>query len=188
MSLRNPYVPTFVTLRTRLSPEECCRRLQPLTLPWISLVLVIPWAFSKLPVMGWVRSTGFAVRKVTVSPSISTMMQPEARAQFVVAPDGTRMRVRLGVRRWIAISSWIGLAYMIIFLEGFIFLLCRFQPNPRCDGPFTFLWPLVIPVTLELLAWLGAKQVVRDESAFLVHFLEQTLEAEEILESPAPLG
>ena len=188
MTSPNPYAPRFVTLRTRLSPEECFRRLQPLTLPGLSLVLVIPWALSKLPVMGWVRPTGFAVRKLTVSLNVSTMMQPEARAQFVVAPDGTRMRVRLGVRRWIAISSWIGLAYMIAFLEGFTFLLCRFQPNPRCNGPFTFIWPLVIPVTLELLAWLGAKQVIRDESAFLVNFLEQTLEAEEIPQIPAPLG
>lgn len=188
MSSRNPYLPRFVTLRTGLSPEECFHRLQPLTLPWLSIVLVIPWAFSKLPVMGWVWPTGFAVRKLTVSLNVSTMMQPEARAQFVVAPDGTRMRVRLGVRRWIAISSWIGLAAMIIFLEGLTFLLCRFQPNPRCNGPLTFIWPLVIPVTLGLLAWLGAKQVVRDESAFLVNFLKQTLEAEEIPKSPVPLG
>src|SRR5258708_36040876 len=118
MSLGNPYAPRFVTLRSRLSPEECFRRLQPLTLPWLSIVLVVPWAFSKLPVMGWVWPRGFAVRKLTVSFNVTTPMQPEARAQFVVASDGTRMRVRLGVRRWVAIWIWIDFAFLIIFLEG----------------------------------------------------------------------
>lgn len=188
MNSRNPYVPRFVTLRTRLSPQECFRRLQPLTLPWLSIVLVIPWAFSKLPVMGWVWPTGFALRKLTVSLKVSTILQPEAKAQFVVAPDGTHMRVRLGVRQWITISNWIGLACMIVFLQGFTFLLCRFQPNPSCNAPLAFVWPVVIPLTLELVAWLGARQVVRDESAFLVNFLKQTLEAEEIPEIPTPLG
>jgi hypothetical protein len=107
--LPKPYSPKFLTLRTHLNSEECYRRLKPLTLPWLQSMLIIPWAFSKLPLMGWVYPTGFAVRKLTVSVNISTMMQPEAKAQFVIGPDGTRMRVRLGVRRWIAISSWIGL-------------------------------------------------------------------------------
>lgn len=57
--------------------------------------------------MGWVYPTGFAVRKRTVSVNTSSM-QPEAKAQFVVAPDGTRMRVRLGPRRWVVISGYIG--------------------------------------------------------------------------------
>ena len=87
----NPYVAKFLTLRTRLSLEECCRRLQPLTLPWLSIMLVIPWAFSRLPLMGWVDPTGFAVRKRTVSRNVSLSMQPEAKTQFTVAPDGTRM-------------------------------------------------------------------------------------------------
>lgn len=182
MPLRNPYVTRIVTLRTRLSPEDCFRRLKPLTLPWLSILLVFPWAFSKLPLMGWVWPTGFAVRKLTVSLNISTMMQPEAKAQFVVAHDGTRMRVRLGIRRWVTISTWIGLAYLIIVGEGLTLLLCQFQPNPRCYSSFAYAWPIALPVVLEILAWWGAQRVVPDESASLVSFLKQTLEAEEVPE------
>lgn len=182
---KNPYVTRFVTLRTRLSPEDCFLRLKPLTLPWLSIFLVFPWAFSKLPLMGWVWPTGFAVRKLTVSFNISTMMQPEAKAEFVVAHDGTRMRVRLGIRRWVTISSWIGLAYLIIVGEGLTLFICHFQPNPRCDSPFAYAWPIAFPVVLEILAWWGAQRVVPDESVFLVNFLKQTLEAEEIPEIPS---
>ena len=180
MPALSPYTPRFVTLRTRLSPGECYRRLRPVTLPWIQIMLIIPWAFSKLPLMGWVYPSGFAVRKLTVSFKVATMMQPEAKAQFIAVPDGTLMRVRLGIRRWIAMLSWIGLVYVIIFAEGLAFLLCRLQPNPRCNVPLAFVWPIALPVAIELLAWWSAKPVVRDESAFLINFLKQTLEAEEV--------
>lgn len=183
MPLKNPYVTRFVTLRTRLSPEDCFRRLKPLTLPWLSILLVFPWAFSKLPLMGWVWPTGFAVRKLTLNTS--TMMQPEAKAEFVVAHDGTRMRVRLGIRRWVTISTWIILANMIIVGEGLTLFICRFQPNPRCHSPFAYVWLIAFPVGLEIVGWWGAQRVVPEESAFLINFLKQTLEAEEIPEIPS---
>lgn len=185
MSLLNPYAPKFVTLRTRLSPEECFRRLQPVTLPWLSIQLVIPWVTSKLPLMGWVYPTGFAVRKRTVSMIISSL-QPEAKAQFVAAPDGTCMRVRLGPRRWITVSGWIGLAFMVLFVEG-LMLLCRYQGNPRCREPLVFALPLVVPALLSVLQLWGWR-LIRDETVFLVDFLKQTLEAEEVPEIPATLG
>ena len=89
MRARCPSETRLVRLRTRLSPEDCFRRLKTLTLPWLSILLVFPWAFSKLPLMGWVRPTGFAVRKLTVSVNISTMMQPEAKAQLSSAAFST---------------------------------------------------------------------------------------------------
>jgi hypothetical protein len=59
----NPFAARFLTLRTRLSPEECSRRLQEVTLPWFSTILIIPFVTSTLPLIGWVYPTGFAVRK-----------------------------------------------------------------------------------------------------------------------------
>jgi hypothetical protein len=181
----NPYVAKFLTLRTRLSPEECCRRLQLLTLPWMSIMLVIPWAFSRLPLMGWVDPTGFAVRKRTVSRNVSFSMQPEAKTQFTVAPDGTRMRVRLGVRRWVMILNSVGTIYVALYLVGFM-LLFRFLGYPRFRGRLVVV-PLLFFALLEAFAWWDWKWF-REEEAFLITFLKQTLEAEEVPELPAQRG
>ena len=182
----NPPV-EYVTLRTRLSPEECVRRLQPLTLPWISILLVIPWAFSKLPVMGWVWPTGFALRKITIDPMKQLNgLQPEAKAQFVIAPDGcTEMRVRLGVRRWITVFGWVGMVYIVLFCEV-LNLLCRWTDGSKCKGPTTFLWPFVLPLLLLMFQIWPSRQE-RIEKTFLVNFLKQTLQAEEVPESAGGL-
>ena len=91
IALLNPFDAKFVTLRTRLSSQECFGRLQEATEPWISSMLVIPFITSRRPLWGWVYPAWFAVRKRVVADH----MQPEARANFVVVPDGTRMTVRL---------------------------------------------------------------------------------------------
>ena len=174
----------FVTLRTRLSPQECYRRLQPVTLPWLPYMLVIPWLTSKLPLMGWVDPAGFAVRK-RMEFFKSSSMQPEAKAQFVAAPDGTLMRVRVGPRRWIIIVSWVGLPFIVLYMEA-LMMLCRYQGNPRCSGPFVYVLPFVLAsVFLLFQAWGWA--AVRGEAEFLVAFLKQILEAEEAQEIPAPI-
>ena len=177
----NPPV-EYVTLRTRLSSEECFRRLQPLTLPWMSIMLIIPWAFSKLPVMGWVWPTGFALRKITIDPLKQLSgLQPEVKAQFVVLPNGgTQMHVRLGARRWITVFGWMGIVYIVLFGEALTFL-CRSTGNLRYNGPWTFLWPLVLPA-LVLVVQIWPWRQVRVEKEFLVNFLKQTLEAEELPE------
>jgi hypothetical protein len=177
----NPPV-EYVTLRTRLSPEECFHRLQPLTLPWISTLFIIPWAFSKLPVMGWVWPTGFALRKITIDPLQQLNgLQPEAKAQFVLAPEGgTQMRVRLGVRTWITVFGWVAIVYVVLFGEV-LNLLCRWTGNQRCKEPSAFLWPLVLPVLFVIFQMWPWRQV-RIEKTFLVNFLKQTLQAEEVPE------
>jgi ABC-type sugar transport system permease subunit len=168
----------FLTLRTRLSPQECFCRLQRSTLPWSSAILVIPLVTSTLPLIGWVYSTGFAVRKRALH---SNGMQPEAKASFVAVSDGTHMTVRLGTRRWVTVLNFCSLTFMML-MGGGIALLCRLQGETRCTGPSVFAMPFVIPSSLACIL-LFARWLARDEAAFLVAFLKQTLEAEEVPET-----
>jgi hypothetical protein len=140
------------------------------------MILVIPWVTSKLPLTGWVYPTGFAVRK---TPRYGPGgLQPEAKASFVVASDGTRLIVRLGPRRWVTVAGVMELAYLVLFLEGLI-LLCRYQGNPRCSGPSALAMPFVLPAMLAGFLLCGVRRF-RDEAASLVTVLKQTLEAEEV--------
>ncbi len=79
----DPFAARFITLHARLSPEECTRRLQKVTLPWISSLLVYPLVWSTLPLLGWVFATGFVVRKRAVP---ATGLQPEAKVGLVADP------------------------------------------------------------------------------------------------------
>jgi hypothetical protein len=91
------------------------------------------------------------VRKLTVSVNISTMMQAEAKAEFVIGHDGTRMRVRLGLPP-LDRHLELDLVYIFIFGEGLTFLSCWLRTNPRCDAPLAFLWHLALSLAIELLA------------------------------------
>jgi hypothetical protein len=168
----NPFATAkLVGLRARLSPAECQRRLEAVTLPWTSLMLVAPFVKSSLPLMGWVYPTGFAVRKRFLRYN---RLQPEAKAQFVATPDGTRMTVRLGTRRWVTILCFYGLGFAMLFGAGVQFL----SPNKSR----AFLGALVeIAFFLALGLWLLATQrKSQDQVQFLLDFLKQALEAEEI--------
>jgi len=176
--LLNPFASKFVTLRTRLSPQECFARLQGATEPWISSVLVIPLITSRRPLWGWVDPAWFAVRKRVLARK---GMQPEARARFSVSPGGTRMTVRLGFPRWIAILDALGFAYIALYLVGMGFL-CRFMKLQHCDRMFVF--AIAFPLFLAVAQVLFPRRF-RDESEFLLAFLKETLEAEEV--PPRPL-
>ncbi len=170
--LLNPFAATCVTLRTRLSSQECFGRLRDATEPWISSIFVIPFITSRRPLWGWVYAAWFAVRKRVPG----NHMQPEARANFVAAPDGTRMTVRLGYPRWIAILDVLNLAYIVLFLVGMGFL-CRYVKLQHCDRMFMF--AIAFPLFLAVAPLLSQRRF-REESEFLLAFLKQTLEAEEV--------
>lgn len=152
--LLNPFAAIFVTLRTRLSPQECFGRLREATEPWISSILVIPFITSRCPLWGWVYPAWFAVRKRIVGDHL----QPEARASFLVAPDGTRMNVRLGYPRWLAILHVLNLAYIVLFLVGMGFL-CRYMKLQHCDRMFVF--AIAFPLFLTVGPLLFPRRVPR---------------------------
>jgi hypothetical protein len=171
--LLNPFAGKFVTLRTRLSPQECFGRLQEATEPWISSILIIPYITSRRPLWGWVYPERFAVRKRTPS---SEGFKPEARARFVVAPDSTHMTVRLGFPRWLAILDVLDLAYLVLVFVGMGFL-CRYMKLQHCDRMFVF--AIGFPLFFAVVPLVFQRQF-HDESEFLLAFLKQTLEAEEL--------
>jgi hypothetical protein len=170
--LLNPFSATFVTLRTRLSSQECFGRLREATEPWISRILVIPFLTSRRPLWGWVYPAWFAVRRRVPGD----FMQPEARANFVAAPDGTRMAVRLGYPRWLAILDVFNLAYIALYLVGMGFL-CRHMKLQHCDRMFLF--AIAFPLFLAIAPLLFPRRF-REDSESLLAFLKQTLEAEEV--------
>jgi hypothetical protein len=169
----NPFAKaTFVTLRTRLSPQECQRRLRAVTLPWPSVILGISWVSSALPLMGWVYPTGFAVRKRFL---MIDGMQPEAKARFEQAADGTRMTVRLGTRRWVMILCFYGLGLAMVYAGGLQLLLGGSTRRAYVGAVVA----VALYSTLMVLLLVNQRKG-RDQAAFLVAFLKQALEAEEV--------
>ena len=84
--------------------------------------------------------------------------------------------MRVGFPRWIAILDVLGLAYIVLFLAGMGFL-CRYMKLQHCDRMFVF--AIAFPLFLTVAPLLFERRF-RDESEFLLSFLKQTLEAEEV--------
>jgi hypothetical protein len=120
---------------------------------------------------------GLGLPRVVCRPQeVGDHLQPEARASFLVAPDGTRMNVRLGYPRWLAILHVLNLAYIVLFLVGMGFL-CRYMKLQHCDRMFVF--AIAFPLFLTVGPLLFPRRF-REQSEFLLAFLKQTLEAEEV--------
>ena len=81
------------------------------------------------PLIGAVSPYGFALRKKIF---YKNDLQIEASARFEIAPDGTRMRVRLGARRWVLffMSLWLSIITVIMVSVPY---LCRTYPR-SCHG------------------------------------------------------
>ena len=172
----------YRTLRTRLAPEECSRRLEPLVIAWSSRMAIL-WSAQGAagrPLIGAVSPAGFALRKKI---PYKNDLQTEASARFELAPDGTRMRVRLGARRWVLLflSLWLSIITAIMISVPY---LCRAYPG-SCHGNLppwaAFGVPLFAACILVLGRWLS-----RDDAEFLISFLKGKLEAEEVPESAFP--
>lgn len=126
------------------------------------------------PLIGAVSAVGFAVRKKI---PYKNDRQTEASARFEIAPDGTRMRVRLGVRRWVLLfmSLWLSVITLIMFSVPY---LCRAYPH-SCHGDPSFapVVPILAACILALGRWLS-----RNDADFLIAKLKETLAAEEVPE------
>ena len=174
----NPFGVEYRVLRTRLAPEECCRRLEPLVIPW-SARMAILWsaqARAGRPLIGAVSPYGFAVRKKIF---YKNDLQTEASARFELAPDGTRMRVRLGARTWVVffMSLWLSIITVVMVSVPY---LCHAYPK-SCHGNLPPWAAYGIPVFAACILVLG-RWLSRNDAEFLIAQLKETLAAEEVPE------
>ncbi len=177
-SALNPFGAKYRTLRTRLAPEECLRRLEPLIIPWTSRMAIL-WsagAFAGRPFIGVLSPHGFALRKKI---PYKNDLQTEASARFELAPDGTRMRVRLGARRWVVLllSFWLSVVTLIMMLVPY---LCRAYPR-SCHGSLPSWAAYAVPLFALAILVLG-RWLARNDAEFLLAKLKEALAAEEVPE------
>jgi hypothetical protein len=177
----NPFAVEYRVLRTRLAPEECSRRLEPLVIPWSSRMAIL-WSaeYRGRPLIGAVSPAGFELRKKL---PYKNDLQTEAAARFELAPDGTRMRVRLGARSWVLLflSLWLSIITVVMISVPY---LCRAYPK-SCHGNLppgaAFGVPILAVCILALGRWLS-----RNDAEFLISFLKEKLQAEEVPEAAFP--
>ena len=146
-------------------------------IPWGARMPIL-WsaqATAGRPLIGAVSTDGFALRKKIF---YKNDLQTEAFARFEIAPDGTRMRVRLGARRWVLffMSLWLSIITVIMVSVPY---LCREYPRSCHGNPwFAPAVPIFAACILVLGRWLS-----RDDAEFLIARLKETLEAEDVPES-----
>ena len=141
--------------------------------------MAILWSaeYRSRPLIGTVSPAGFALRKKI---AYKNDLQTEASAHFDLAPDGTRMRVRLGARRWVVLfmSLWLSVITVIMLSVPY---LCRAYPK-SCHGNLppwaAYSIPLFAAGILVLGRWLS-----RNDAEFLISFLKEKLNAEEVPET-----
>jgi hypothetical protein len=184
-SYLNPFSVQEAELRTRLSPEECVERLKPLLLPWYKRGTISGPFFSVSlakpdHLAGVASREGFRVR-LAVPEGLprggSNSFQTEAVGRFIPTPEGTRIPIRFGLIRWLALAYWplvavlsvictaagawmgsiFGLAYAIVVAT--IMLLC-------------------VPAGTIGVLWWG-RHLARGEADSLIALLCAALEARE---------
>lgn len=173
----NPFAVEYLTLRTRLAPEECCRRLEPLVMPWGSRMAIV-WPTKEMlgrPLKGAVSPAGFALRKKIF---YKNDLQTEGSARFELAPDGTRMRVRLGARRWVLLFMSLWLSVITVIMVSVPYLCHAYPRSCHGDPWFTPAVPVLAACILVLGRWLS-----RHDAEFLISFLKEKLQAEEVPET-----
>jgi hypothetical protein len=129
------------------------------------------------PLIGAVSPAGFELcRRIVYKNDLQTA----ATARFELAPDGTRMRIRLGARRWVLLflSLWLSVITAIMLSVPY---LCQKFPG-SCHGNLppwvAYSIPLFAFCILALGRWLS-----RNDGEFLISFLKEKLQAEETPES-----
>lgn len=162
------------TLTSRLSPEQCERRLRRRLVTWRRLSDWLP--FGRLPedrpIRGTVTRRGFAIRKYV---RYGNGMQTVARGTFVQTGSGTRVDVAVGMGPE-ALVCWV-LWFCAVFAFSVAFVALSIGTNVR---------PMVVAQGLlysAALCIVGAavftlgRWLARGEGVFLLELLKATLEA-----------
>jgi hypothetical protein len=176
----NPVWQETLTLRTRLSPEECMARLQarlvsgPLPRSW--------WAPSSGQAMrGRVSRSGFAlaVYHFGTRPRRTT----EATGAFVAQPSGTRIVVRLGMSRLDAACLLFWPAFVLCFAMVLGWTAIN-TPGSRSPEP-TALWLLLGMPLIGLAVCVLRRWTSRDDAALIRGMLVDGLDAAEVTGEPS---
>src|SRR5215208_2168529 len=164
MSISTSPDPPLRELRTRLSVEDCRRRIAARLLPTDQrFALQHRWRPPPrdLVVTGTVDPTGFVLRKTL--PVYAR--EPALWGQFEAIPAGTRIRM------WLVSS---GSKWILTFRES----------DLPSSGVRRLIWKASVWLTLGVIASASVFELWRapEHEGFLVGFLREVLEAEEILD------
>jgi hypothetical protein len=172
--LKLPWAAEHRTLETRVSPDACRDRLTPLVGSWFS-------AWSTCPVRGSVHNDGFSIAKTI---HYRNSFQIQASGRFEQNATGTRIRVRLGFSLVVAafFTFWmLGVsAFFAVSLLALIADLPRSLSTMGLAGPAGFVLVLGGMLAFGVVLQAFGRWLARDEADFLLRFLADTLEADEV--------
>ena len=181
--LLDPIAAEHYTLVTTLSADECQARLQEQLVTWsFPRNLFLPPVPG--PIQGSVTTEGFAITKYT--PLMRNTMRPQAWGQFVRESNGTRIALRIGSRpgRAVLMLAWLCLALFLATISVLAALSGRQEPS---GAESAVLLPLLLPIGGVFIFVIG-RVLAQGEDVFLLAFLRETLEAEEVEQVDADDG
>ena len=164
-------------LRTRLTPEACYERLRARTVSLLAPTTLFSRP-SRRPVYGSVSRQGFALTKYTLL--YRNDLRTEASGRFLLAPDGgTEIPVRLGMSRVPAVFMTFWFGFIAVFIAGAIVAWLG-GPVRAYGSPALLILFALAMAGLGVAFMAFARWLSRNEGPFLLRFLCELLEAEEI--------
>jgi hypothetical protein len=158
-------------LSTRLMPADCEQRIRACAASWPM------WRPTpQHPVAGTVSRTGFCLTKAI---KIRNSFQTEARGTFTPAEQGTRIDVTLG-------PSPLVLAVGLVWLLLVLWFLAAGFAEGMLELAATGFTPSLLPLGMLLVGvatFAIGRLLARGEDAFLLRFLMQELEADEVVQA-----
>jgi hypothetical protein len=175
--LKPPWAAEHRALETRFSPEECRLLLEPHVASGFAF-------WTDRPVRGSARSGGFSLTK---SISYRNSFQTQAAGKFVRTDAGTHIRVRLGLSRPVAALFTFWLLGLTAFAAlGFLMLVAdlpRSLNTANLSSPVRLVAVVGGMLTFGVALQTFGRWLARDEADFLMRFLGETLEAQELPET-----
>lgn len=167
----SPFFVESRVLLTPLSPAQCAARLADALLDWRNLP---EWSPTnprlKNPVAGSVSADGFRVEKWSRYRGWSKVT---AAGEFVRTRDGTRVVVRLSLRRRVAALLVFYFALLLVAQVFTLYWHLGGAASLSTLGAFAPGLAALAGGALYLMGW----RLAREEGEFLVEFLRDTLKA-----------
>lgn len=171
----NPFAAEHHTFITKLSPQQCRERLEAQRVPlfWAFKRMHIP---SESQVAGRISEQSFSIYRYThYRNSFKTVASGELRLES----GGTRIAVRLSLHPWVVTFMMFYLAFALL-IETIVLLAGVFFFGTRAGPPFLLeLAPLALSIWAVAIYVMG-RRTARGDDRFLLKFLKESLEAEEI--------
>lgn len=172
----NPFSGEWHLLATSLSPKECAERLGARTLSWWNWrVWLRPGHMRHWAVIGSVSTRGFTLWKTI---PYNNSWRPRANGRLHHESGVTHIEVRLGRHPFVTIFElcWFG---GVVMTGGSRFV----SALQRGSGELTLLGTIAAPVLMLAFGFAVRSfglWLARNEGAFLLQFLRETMDAEEV--------